>query len=213
MSRLSRGWVAARRAAIAVCRAADAAGHRVARCRGVLRGVEGGSPPITPPSRAGRHPSRRRRGLSRGVAGVAGHIISVKTATCTWTPIGGEGGKLHGRLRANTSTLQRSPRVPPQLQFSNLRLTGPEGRNSERAVVYPPTFTSGACGRKTSPLNGPFESRLPVLLVLLESNSKDYNSFEKRLRRDFSKGLFTAIMHCSTILYTATIHILYSPRK
>ena len=91
LSRLSRGWVAARRAAVAVCRAADAAGRRVARCRGVLRGVEGGSPPITPPSRAGRHPSRRRRGLSRGVAGVAGHIISVKTAACTWTPIGGGG--------------------------------------------------------------------------------------------------------------------------
>ena len=162
-----------------------------------MRGVEGGSPPITPPSRAGRHPSRRRRGLSRGVAGVAGHIISVKTATCTWTPIGGGEGKLHGRLRANTSTLQRSPRVPPQLQFSNLRLTGPGGRNSERAVVYPPTFTSGACGRKTSPLNGPFESRLPVL-VLLETNSKDYNSFEKRLRRDFSKGLLLHNMFWSS---------------
>ena len=69
LSRRRRGRVAARRAAVAVCRAADAAGRRVARCRGVLRGVEGGSPPITPPSRAGRHPSRRRRGLSRGVAG------------------------------------------------------------------------------------------------------------------------------------------------
>ena len=49
----------------------------------------------------------------------------------------------------------------------------------------------------TSPLNGPFESRLPVL-VLLETNSKDYNSFEKRLRRDFSKGLLLHNMFWSS---------------
>ena len=79
LSRRRRGRVAARRAAVAARRGeltnhpAACSNRRVARCRGVLRGVEGGSPPITPPSRAGRHPSRRRRGLSRGVAGVAGH--------------------------------------------------------------------------------------------------------------------------------------------
>ena len=45
------------------------------------------------PSRTGCRPARRRRSLSRGVAGVAGHFVCVKTATCTWTPIGAsEGG-------------------------------------------------------------------------------------------------------------------------
>jgi len=53
------------RTAVAVCRAAVAAGRRVARCRGVSRGVKGGSPPVTPPSRSVAPPSRAGRGLSR----------------------------------------------------------------------------------------------------------------------------------------------------
>ena len=77
-----RGRVAACHAAVAVCRAAVAGGSR---------SVAPPSRSVAPPSRAGRHPSHRRRGLSRGVVGVAGHLFSVKTATCTWTPIGGGG--------------------------------------------------------------------------------------------------------------------------
>eukprot|EP00964_Phaeocystis_antarctica_P019604 scaffold10817_cov54-Phaeocystis_antarctica.AAC.1 len=77
-SRVGRAAVAVCRAAVAVCRAAVAAGRHVARCRGVLRDVEGGSPPVTPPSRsvappsrAGRGLSRRRRGLSRRRRGLS----------------------------------------------------------------------------------------------------------------------------------------------
>ena len=82
-----RGRVAACHAAVAVCRAAVAGGSR---------SVAPPSRSVAPPSRAGRHPSHRRRGLSRGVVGVAGHLFSVKTATCTWTPIGGGGWKNEG---------------------------------------------------------------------------------------------------------------------
>ena len=51
--------------AVAVCRAA---------------GVAGGSPPVAPPSRS-----------VAGCRGCRGPSFSVKTATCTWTPIGGGG--------------------------------------------------------------------------------------------------------------------------
>ena len=173
LSRRQRGGSPCRKVSwgVAGCRGRVAAHHAA---------VASGSPPVAPPSRS-----------VAGCRGCRGPCYFCQNRDMYLDTHRRGGGKLQGRLRANTSTLQRSPRVPPQLQFSNLRLTGPGGRNSERAVVYPPTFTSGACGRKTSPLNVPFESRLPVL-VLLETNSKDYNSFEKRLRRDFSKGLFTA---------------------
>ena len=108
VSRLRRGYVAARRGSVAapsrLCRGSSrlccgSLRPRRGSVAGVSRVSRGCRAGVAQVSRAvalcRRYVAKKSLAVAlllRGVAGVAGHLFSVKTATRTWTPIGG-GGK------------------------------------------------------------------------------------------------------------------------
>ena len=92
--------------------------------------------------------------------------------------------------------LQRSPRVPPQLRFSNLRL-GEETANAP--LVYLPTYTSG--------LHSEPHSLKRTSQMQTASTAAPTSYIDLYIAKACQHAL------CSTILYTATIQPLYSPRK
>ena len=86
-------------------------------------------------------------GVLRGVAGVAGHFFPVKTATCTWTPIGGGGDGRQAAKRRPRIQPEATPKTTNLCQNRNDRELNHTARHCRVAALGPPAVVHPAIER------------------------------------------------------------------